>query len=82
MRLLGKEKNLLDLEHSVSLTKAGTFLALAFTSWFALFFGMKEFSFSSSFSATMATFVALIFFMYAFRYFKTCDDIHQQIRLL
>ena len=82
MTSYNKEKNILDLEHSISLTKAGTFLALAFSSWFALFFGMKEFSYAPRFSALIASLVAFLFLIYSFAFFNTCHKIHQRIRSL
>ena len=36
------QKNLYDLNHNIYLTKAATFLGLAFSSWLGLFFGIKE----------------------------------------
>lgn len=74
------EKNILDLQHSVNLAKAGTFLALAFSSWIAVFFGMKEFYSDIKYSILIATFVAIFFLYNAFKHFRNCEDIHNKIK--
>lgn len=74
------EKNVLDLQHSVNLAKAGSFLALGFSSWIALFFGMKEFYSNILVVLFIASLVSVFFFYYAFKFFKNCDGIHLQIK--
>lgn len=76
------EKNLLDLTHSVSLTKAGTFLALAFSSWIAIFFSIKEFYSNIKIAVFFATLISTIFLYYAIKFFKNCEDIHEEIKKL
>ena len=75
------EKNILDLKHSVNLTKAGTFLALSFSSWIAVFFGMKEFySENLKINILIATLVSASFLYYAIKFFKNCEDIHNNLK--
>ncbi len=82
MKDKGLEKNLLDLTHSVSLTKAGTFLALAFSSWIAVFFSVKEFYSDVKLAVFFATLMASTFLYYAIKFFKNCEDIHEEIKKL
>lgn len=76
------KKNILDLRHSVNLAKAGAFLALAFSSWIAIFFGMKEFYSDTKIAVLTATIVSSPFLYYTRRYFKMCEEIHEEIKNL
>lgn len=76
------EKNLLDLKHSLSLTKAGTFLALAFSSWIAIFFSIKEFYSDRRIAIYFATLIATVFLYYAIKFFRKCDGIYEEIKNL
>lgn len=74
------EKNILDLKHSMNLTKAGTCLALAFSLWVAIFFGMKEFYSNIRIIIFIATFVFILFSLQAIKFFKKCEAIHSHIK--
>lgn len=76
------EKNILDLKHSFNLSKASNFLALGFSSWLAIFFGMKQFYKNINAVIGAATIVSIIFFYYAIKYFKDCENIHDKIKNL
>lgn len=76
------EKNILDLKHSVNLAKAGAFLALAFSSWIAIFFSMKEFYSDIKIAITIPTLVSIFFLHYAIKFFKNCEEIHEEIKKL
>ena len=76
------EKNILDLKHSISLTKAATFFTLGFSSWLAMFFGLKEFYGNTMIILFGSTLIASAFFFYAFKFFKNCENIHEEIKKL
>ncbi|MEK6860831.1 MAG: hypothetical protein AABY07_02560 [Nanoarchaeota archaeon] len=73
------EKNLYDLKHDLNLTKAGTFLGLAFTSWIVVFFSTQEFFDSKSLSLALSTVVSIIFLTMAIIMFNRCDEIYNKI---
>ena len=76
------EKNLLDLKHSVSLTKAGTFLALAFSSWIAIFFSVREFYSDTRIAIYFATIIASVFLYYSIKFFNNCEEIYEKVKEL
>ena len=76
------EKNILDLKHSVSLAKAGAFLALAFSSWIAVFFGMREFYSDVKIIITIPSLVFIFFFYYCIKFFENCKEIHEELEKL
>jgi hypothetical protein len=73
------EKNIRDLEHSESLAKAGTFLALAFSFSVSIFFGLKEFQDDMIFALFVAIFVFILFLSQSMRCFINCKNIRTLI---
>ena len=73
------QKNILDLKHSVNLAKAGAFLGLAFSSWIAIFFGVKEFYSDSKLAFFVSTIVFILFLYKTRQFFKKCEHIHSEI---
>ncbi len=76
------EKNILDLKHQVNLAKAVTFLGLAISSWTALFFGIKQFYHETLVIFFIATFIAFLLLFSAFKFFKNCERIHEEVKNL
>ncbi len=74
-----KAKNISDLKHSVLVSKGSTFLALAFSSWLGLFFGIKDILQNKFFIILIPTAAAAVLFYVAYGYFEQCKEVYSQI---
>jgi len=67
-----REKNVLGLKHAVTLTKAGTFLALAPGSWISLFVSLQK-VYNGIVPFLISFITAFVFFVYATKHFEECQ---------
>lgn len=75
-----KEKNLLDLKHSLSLTKGALFLSIGIGSSIAIFFGAKQLELSFTNSFIVSTFFLLPFITQSIKHFIICNEIQDSIK--
>ena len=74
------EKNLLDLRHSLSTTKASLFFGIGFGGALALFFGFMQLI-EDTFTALLIAEVWLIIFVWrGINYFVECGKIQDEIK--
>lgn len=75
-----KEKNLLDLQHSLYSTKASVFFSIGIGGAIALFFGIKEMAQEGIVIPILISLIWLIIFAwFAIAYFNECNKIHRKI---
>lgn len=73
------EKNLLDLRHSLAITRAASYLGLGVGSGLALYIGAIQIGIPQFASLVITTFFIGFFIRYAIRDFDLCKDIQKQI---
>ncbi len=76
------EKNLLDLQHSLSQTKAALYLSLGIGGGIAIFFGGKQIGIGTLNSFITALFFSLPFIFYSMKNFDRCNRIQRRIYAL
>lgn len=75
-----KEKNLLDLKHSLSLTKGALFLSIGIGSGIAILLGTKQIGISMIYSLILSIFFASIFIYSSIIHFTKCSNIQNKIK--
>ena len=74
-----KEKNLLDLKHSLYSTKASLFFSIGVGGAIAIFFGIKQLIQDTMLSLLVANIWFIIFGWVAIIYFYRCNKIQKEI---
>jgi len=75
-----KEKNILDLQHSLSQTKGALFLSIGIGGGIALFFGGKQMNITSINSFVIALLFSLPFIYQSIKHFTNCNKIQENIK--
>lgn len=74
-----KEKNLLDLKHSLSQTKGALFLSIGIGSGIAIFFGGRQIGITTINSFVTSLLFSLGFVYTSIKHFIRCNDIQDKI---
>ena len=76
-----KEKNLLDLKHSLYQTKAALFFSMGLGSAIALFFGIRQLTDDIIFPILISAICLIIFVSIAIKNFAKCNKIQKRIEI-
>ena len=74
-----KEKNLLDLKHSLNSTKASIFFSIGVGGGIAIFFGIKQLVTDIMIPLLIADIWLIIFVLVAIIHFARCDNIQKEL---
>jgi len=74
-----KEKNLLDLKHSLYITKASLFFSIGVGGAIALFFGLKELIKDWILPILIADIWLIVFVWISIIHFSRCDNIQKEL---
>ena len=75
-----KEKNLLDLKHSLNSTKASLFFSIGAGGAIALFFGIRQLVENVVLPVLIADIWLIIFVWVSITYFSKCEKIQKEIK--